>query len=109
MPCRGEQLEVGSKQQPQQIGNENSYCVTGTRGMTRSTRRAAVCAMRHDSALDKRLELVFDERRHAAPGMRFDLGEKGLELFLHHLIQRRLLGPAPLVGEPRRQAHLGRL
>jgi len=38
--------------------------------------------------------------------VRFDLGEKGRELVLHHLIERRLLGLAPLVREPCRHASL---
>jgi hypothetical protein len=55
--------------------------------------------MRQDAAFEKGLELVFDELRQARTGSRFDLGEEGLELFLHHLIERRFLRAPPLVGE----------
>jgi hypothetical protein len=41
--------------------------------------------------------------------MRFDFSEKRLEFFLHHLIDRRLLGTTPLVGETWRYASLRRL
>jgi hypothetical protein len=41
--------------------------------------------------------------------MRFDFSEERLEFFLHHLIERGLLGAMALVGEPCRQARQGRL
>jgi len=51
--------------------------------------------MRQDAAFTKGLELVFEKLRRARSGFRFDLGEEGLELFLHHLIERRFLRAPP--------------
>jgi len=50
-----------------------------------------------DAAFEKGLELVFDKRRQARTGFCFNLGEEGLKLFLHHLIERRFLRAPPLV------------
>ena len=52
-------------------------------------------AMRQYPAFEKILELVFDKLRQARAGLGFDLGEEGLELFLHHLIERRFLRAPP--------------
>ena len=51
------------------------------------------------AAFEIGLEFVFDKLRQARAGVRFDLGEKGLELFQHHLIERRFLRTPPLVGK----------
>jgi len=51
--------------------------------------------MLQNAALEKDLELGFDELRQAGTGSRFGLGEKSLELFLHYPIQRRFLRAAP--------------
>ena len=40
--------------------------------------------MRQDAAFDKRLALLFDERRHARPGVGFHLGRKRLKPLLRH-------------------------
>ena len=53
--------------------------------------------MGQDAAIEIGLELVFDKRRQAHTGFRLDLGEEGLELFLHHLIEGRFLRAPPLV------------
>ena len=53
--------------------------------------------MRQYPAFEKGLELVFDKLRQACAGLGFDLGEEGLQLFLHHLIERRFLRAPPLV------------
>lgn len=50
-------------------------------------------------AFEKGLELVFDKLRQARTGYSFNLGEEGLELFLHHLIERRFLRTPPLAGK----------
>jgi hypothetical protein len=54
-----------------------------------------------DAALEKGLELVFDKRRQARPGLRLDLREEGLELFPHHLIQGRFFRAPPLGSDLR--------
>ena len=51
------------------------------------------------AAFEIGLELVFDKLRQARTGFRFDLGEEGLELFLHHLLERRFLRAPLLVGK----------
>ena len=55
--------------------------------------------MCQDAAFEIGLELVFAKLRQARTGFRFDLGEEGLELFLHHLVERRFLRTPPLVGK----------
>jgi hypothetical protein len=55
--------------------------------------------MGEDAALEKRIELVLDELRQGRAGARLDLGEEGLEVLLHQLIQDGLLGAAALVVE----------
>ena len=45
---------------------------------------------------EKGIELVFDKVRQAQTGLRFDLGEEGIELFQGRLIQGRFLGTSPL-------------
>ena len=65
--------------------------------------------MRQDAAFEKGIELVFDKLRQARTGFRFDLGEEGLQLFLHHLIERRFLRVPPLVGKGSRVASRRRL
>jgi len=62
-----------------------------------------------NAAFEKGLELVFDELRQARTGFRFDLGEEGLELFLHHLIESRFIRAPPLVGKGSRVASRRRL
>ncbi len=47
-------------------------------------------AVRQNAALGKGLELVFDKPQQARPSLRFDLGEKGCELFLHQRCQREV-------------------
>ena len=54
-------------------------------------------AVGQDAAFEKGLELLFDKLRQARTGLRFDLGEEGLELFLDHLIHSRFLRAPPLV------------
>jgi hypothetical protein len=54
-------------------------------------------AVGQDAAFEKGIELVFDIRRQARPGLRFDLGHEGLELFLDQLIQGRFFRAPPFV------------
>jgi len=58
-------------------------------------------AMRQDRALEIRPERVFDELGHTRSGVCFGPGEKRLQRFGDHLIERRFLRSVPLVGEPR--------
>ena len=56
-------------------------------------------AVGQDAAFQVCLELVLDELRQVRACLRLDLGEEGLELFLHHPVERGVLRPVPLVGE----------
>ena len=55
--------------------------------------------VRQDAAFEIGLELVFDKLRQARAGLGFDLGEEGRDLFLHHLIERRLFRAPPFVAK----------
>ncbi len=57
--------------------------------------------MGQDSALQKPFELVFHKLGQACSGLQLDLGKKGLDVFLDHLIQRGLVGASVFVGGPR--------
>jgi hypothetical protein len=41
----------------------------------------------------------FDKLGQARPGLRLDLGQEGLEVFLYELVEDRLFGTPPLVGD----------
>ena len=56
-------------------------------------------AMCQYAAFEKGLELVLDKLRQARTGLCFHLGDEGLQLFLHHLIERRFFRAPPLVGK----------
>jgi hypothetical protein len=53
--------------------------------------------MGQEAALEKGLELVFDELGQACSCLELDLGKKGLDVFLDHLVQRGLLRAPALV------------
>ena len=61
-------------------------------------------AVRQYAAFEIGLELVFDKLRQARAGFRFHMGKEGLQLFLHHLIERRFFRAPPLVGKGGRVA-----
>lgn len=75
----------------------------------RSATAHAQKTVRQYAAFEKGLELFFDKFRQARAGLGFDLGEEGLELFLHRLIERRFLRPPPLVVNSDRVASRRRL
>ena len=54
-------------------------------------------AVRQDAALQKRVELVFDELRQASASSRLSLSEEALGVLLHQAVQRGLLGSVALV------------
>ena len=54
-------------------------------------------SMGEDAALQKLVELVLDESGQRGAGLRLDLREEGLEVFLDQLVSRRLFGAAALV------------
>jgi hypothetical protein len=83
--------------------HENATSFSCAHSFTTHTQKA----VRQDAAFQIRLELVLDELRQTRPGVRFDLREEGLELFLHDPIERRLLRPVPLVGESRARCSAG--
>ena len=47
--------------------------------------------------IEKSIELVFDKIGQTRSGLRLDLGEECLEVFLYQLIERRLFGTPPFV------------
>jgi hypothetical protein len=57
-------------------------------------------AVGQDAAFQVRRDLVLDELRQARACLRLGLGEEGLEIVLHDLVERGVLRPVPLVGEP---------
>ncbi len=59
--------------------------------------------MGQDAALQKGLEFVFDKLGQARSCLELDLGKKGLDVFLDHLVQRGLLR-VPALVECRRVA-----
>jgi 2-hydroxychromene-2-carboxylate isomerase len=63
-----------------------------------------------DAALEKSVELVFDELGQRRAGLRLDLGREGVEVLLDKLIQRRVFGaPTFVVDRVRRWWALNRL
>ena len=54
-----------------------------------------------DAALQKGHKLVFNKLGQAGSCLELDLGEKGLDVFLDHLIQRGLLWAPAFVGRRR--------
>ena len=84
------------------IGNDSTHWRTGTLGMTWSTR----WAVGEDAAGQKRVELVGDKRWQArAASFDVNAGEKRVEVFLHHAVERGFLGAVALV--PRRVCGCG--
>jgi hypothetical protein len=56
-----------------------------------------------DAALEKSVELVFDELGQRRAGLRLDLGQEGVAVLLDELIQRRVFGaPRFVVDRVRR-------
>jgi hypothetical protein len=53
--------------------------------------------MRQYAAFEIGLELVFYKCRQTRACLGFDLGDEGLQLFLHRLIERRFCRAPPLV------------
>ncbi len=74
----------------------------------RFERKYLVCdtrPMSEDAALEKGIEFRFDKLGQARPGLKLDLGQKGLEMFLDHLVEDGFFGAPPLVVDafPRRR------
>jgi hypothetical protein len=53
--------------------------------------------MGQDAALQKRVDLVFNKLGQARSCLELDLGKKGLDVFLDHLVQGGLLRAPALV------------
>ena len=53
--------------------------------------------MGQDSTLEKCVELVFDELGQARTCLALDLGKKGLDVLLDHLVERGVLRAPALV------------
>ena len=53
--------------------------------------------MGEDPAFQKGIEFRFDKLGQARPGLKLDLGQKGLEMFLDHLVEDGVFGTPPLV------------
>ena len=65
--------------------------------------------MGEDAALQEGLELGFDKLGQACPGLGFDLGQEGVEVFLNQLIEDGVFGtPAFVVYAPCRWRGLNR-
>ena len=76
------------------------------------TRRAAQPqkSVGEDAALEKGVELVFDEPGQRRAGPRLDLGQEGVEVLLDQLIQRGVFGaPTFVVDRGRHRCALNRL
>ena len=79
-------------QNPQRLQGKCDQLLIGAPGAAQAQK-----AVRQDAAFEKGIELVFDKLRQARPGLRFDLGQEGLELFLDQLIQGRFFRAPSLV------------
>jgi hypothetical protein len=61
------------------------------------------------AAFEKGIKLLFDKLGQARPGLRLDLSQKGLKVFLDQLVERCLFGTPPLVVyAPSRRHRLNR-
>jgi hypothetical protein len=64
--------------EPPSLARERDQLLVGTRVTTHTQE-----AVGDDAAFLVRLEVILDELRQTRPGVRVDLSEEGLELFLH--------------------------
>jgi len=78
--------------EPAALATERHQLVVATIGAAQAQE-----AVRQDAALQKGVELVFDELRQASASSFLGLGEKALRVLLHQAVQRGLLAAVALV------------
>ena len=92
-------------QNPRRLHENASELLMGTRRAAQPQQSVG-----EDAALEKSVELVFDELGQRRAGLRLDLGQEDVEVLLDELIQRRVFGaPRFVVDRVRRWCALNRL
>ena len=73
------------------LATEGHELFMGTVGATQAQE-----AVGQDAALEKGIELLFDKLWQARAGLKLDVGQEGLEVFLYQLVEGGVFGTPPL-------------